>query len=167
MLASMAMRQVVRPDDGSSRGCHQLVNSSLVGGYYSFTTGNLTVVPELQYVWSTNNQKVGLTDYSSHFGAALFVNYQLGDSPFSIGGWIQYFTSNGPDTWFLNPGAQGFGMVVGPTWSPDWAKKHLFLRGEVGGSHLTTICAPGSVGYTSSGTGRNQATFLAEAGVLF
>ena len=33
--------------------------------------------------------------------------------------------------------------------------------------HLTTVGAPGSVGYGSSGTGRNQATFLAEVGVLF
>jgi putative OmpL-like beta-barrel porin-2 len=148
-------------------GAANLVNSSVVGGYYSFTKGNLTLVPEVQYVWSTKNQTVGLTGYSSHFGAALFANYQLGDSPFSIGGWLEYFTSNGPETWFLNPGAQGFGMVAGPTWSPDWAKKHLFVRGEVGLLHLITVGAPGSVGYSSSGSGRNQATFLAEAGVLF
>ena len=151
----------------ASAGAANFVNSSVVGGYYSFTTGNLTLVPEVQYVWSRKNPEVGLTGYSSHFGAALFVNYQLGDSPFSIGGWLEYFTSNGPETWFLNPGAQGFGMVVGPTWSPAWAKKHLFVRGEVGALHLTTVGAPGSVGYTSSGTGRNQATFIAEAGVLF
>jgi hypothetical protein len=151
----------------ASAGGANFVNSSVIGGYYSFTKGNLTLVPEVQYVWSTKNQSVGLTDFSSHFGAALFVNYQLGDSPFSIGGWLQYFTSNGPETWFLNPGAQGIGMVVGPTWSPAWAKKHLFVRGEAGVLHLTKVGAPGSVGYTSSGTGRNQATFLAEAGVLF
>ena len=148
-------------------GAANFVNSSVIGGYYSYTTGNLTLVPEVQYVWSTKNQAVGLTDYSSHFGAALFANYQLGDSPFSLGGWFQYFTSNGPETWFLNPGAQGVGMVVGPTWSPAWAKKHLFVRGEVGLLHLITVGVPGSVGYGSSGGGRNQATFLAEAGVLF
>jgi hypothetical protein len=151
----------------ASAGAANFVNSSVVGGYYSFATGNLTLVPEVQYVWSRKDPEVGLTGYSSHFGAALFVNYQLGESPFSIGGWLEYFTSNGPETWFLNPGAQGFGMVVGPTWSPAWAKKHLFVRGEVGALHLTTVGAPGSVGYTSSGTGRNQATFIAEAGVLF
>jgi hypothetical protein len=151
----------------ASAGAANFVNSSVVGGYYSFTAGNLTLVPELQYVWSTRNSKVGLTDYSSHFGAALFANYQFGESPFSLGGWLEYFTSNGPDAWFLNPGAQGFGMVVGPTWSPDRAKKHLFVRAEVGLLHLITVGTPGSVGYGSSGTGRNQATFLAEAGILF
>ena len=151
----------------AAAGAANFVNSSVIGGYYSFTIGNLTLVPEVQYVWSTKNQAVGLTDYSSHFGAALFANYQFGESPFSLGGWFQYFTSNGPEAWFLNPGAQGVGVVVGPTWSPAWAKKHLFVRGEAGLLHLITVGAPGSVGYGSSGGGRNQATFLAEAGVLF
>lgn len=148
-------------------GAANLVNSSVIGGYYEFKTGGLTLVSEVQYVWSTRNPSVGLTDYSSHFGAALFANYQFTDSPFSLGGWLQYFTSNGRETWFLNPGAQGVGMVVGPTWSPDWAKKHLFLRGEAGLMHLIAVGVPGSVGYGSSGGGRNQATFVAEAGVLF
>ena len=52
-----------------SAGVANLVNSSVAGGYYTFTTGNLTLVPELQYVWSTKKPEVGLTDYSSHFGA--------------------------------------------------------------------------------------------------
>jgi hypothetical protein len=161
---------VTRPYSSSTvaaAGAANLVNSSVVGGYYAFTSGNLTVVPEVQYVWSTKTPKVGLTDYSSHFGVALFANYKIADSPFSIGGWLEYFTSNGPETWFLNPGAQGFGIVMGPTWSPDWAKRHLFVRGEAGILHLTNIGSPGSVGYGSSGSGRNQATFLAQVGVLF
>lgn len=148
-------------------GAANLVNSSVIGAYYEFKAGGLTLVPEVQYVWSTRNPSVGLTDYSSHFGAALFANYQFPNSPFSLGGWLQYFTSNGRETWFLNPGAQGVGMVAGPTWSPEWAKKHLFLRGEAGLLHLITVGVPGSVGYGSSGNGRNQATFLAEVGVLF
>ena len=151
----------------AAAGAANLVNSSVIGGYYVLTLGNLTIVPEAQYVWSTKNAKVGLTGYSSHFGAALFANYQFGSSPFSLGGWLEYFTSNGPETWFLNPGAQGWGMVIGPTWSPEPTKKHLFVRGEVGLLHLTNVGAPGSVAYGSAGTGRNQATFLAEAGVLF
>ena len=150
-----------------SAGVANLVNSSVVGGYYTFTASNLTLVPEVQYVWSTKNASVGLTDYSSHFGVALFANYKFGNSPFSIGAWGQYFSSNGSAFWFLNPGAQGFGMVIGPTWSPTWADKHLFLRGDVGVIHLTNVGAPGSVAYGSSGRERNQATFLLEAGALF
>ena len=63
----------------AAAGAANFVNSSVIGGYYSYTTGNLTLVPEVQYVWSTKNQAIGLTDYSSHFGAALFANYQFGD----------------------------------------------------------------------------------------
>jgi len=37
----------------------------------------------------------------------------------------------------------------------------------VGILHLLTVGVPGSGGYGGSGSGRNQATFLAEAGVLF
>ena len=150
-----------------SAGVANLVNSSMIGGYYTFTAGNLTLVPEVQYVWSRKNASVGLTDYSSHFGAAFFVNYKFGDSPFSLGGWAQYFSSNGSAFWFLNPGAQGFGMAIGPTWTPTWAKNHLFVRGDVGVIHLTDVGAPGSVAYGSSGRERNQATFVLEAGALF
>jgi hypothetical protein len=150
-----------------SAGVANLVNSSVVGGYYTFTAGDLTLVPEVQYVWSGKNASIGLTDYSSHFGAALFVNYKFGDSPLSIGGWAQYFSSNGTAFWFLNPGAKGIGMAIGPTWTPPWANKHLFLRGDVGVIHLTSVGIPGSIAYGSSGRERNQATFVLEAGALF
>ena len=150
-----------------SAGVANLVNSSMIGGYYTFTAGNLTLVPEVQYVWSRKNASVGLTDYSSHFGAALFANYKFGESPFSLGGWAQYFSSNGSAFWFLNPGAQGFGMAIGPTWTPASANKHLFVRGDVGVIHLTNVGAPGSVAYGSSGRERNQATFVIEVGALF
>ena len=151
----------------ASAGVANLVNSSVVGGYYTATLGNLTLVPEVQYVWSKGNPAVGLKGYSSHFGLALFANYQFGESPFSLGAWAQYFSSNGPEFWFLNPGAQGVGFVVGPTWTPEWAKKHMFVRGEVGVIHLTNVGTPGSVAYGSSGNERNQATFLVELGALF
>jgi hypothetical protein len=74
-------------------GAANLVNSSVVGAYYTFTVGNYTLVPEIQYVWSAKNLHVGQADFSSNFGTALFANYKFGDSPFSVGGWLEYFTS--------------------------------------------------------------------------
>ena len=145
------------------------VNSSMIGAYYSFTWGNLNLVPEVQYVWAKPNAALvtpgsaSMTGFSSNFGAALFADYQFGKSPYSLGAWVQYFSSNGPDTWFLNPGAQGVGVSIAPTWQ----YKHLFVRGDLGVIHLTALGTPGSVGYGSGGTGRNQATFLVETGVLF
>jgi hypothetical protein len=151
----------------ASAGVANLVNSSVIGGYYMFSMGNLTLIPEVQYVWSKKDPRVGLTDYSSHFGAALFANYKFGELPFAIGAWAQYFSSNGSAFWFLNPAAQGFGLAIAPTWTPPWANKHLYLRGDVGVIHLTRVGAPGSVAYGSSGNERNQATFLLEVGALF
>lgn len=140
------------------------VNSSVIGGFYSFTSGNLTVVPEVQYVWAKKTPAVGLTDNSSNFGMALFANYQFGKSPYSLGGWVEYFSSSGPDNWFLNPGAKGFGVSVAPTWQG----KYLFVRGDVGLLHLTQVSNTGvPSGYNSDLKGRNQAIFLAETGVLF
>ncbi len=150
-----------------SAGVANLVNSSVAGGYYEWDWGSLTVVPEVQYVWSGSNARVGLTKYSSSFGAAVFANYHFEGTSISLGGWGEYFSSNGPEYWFLGPGAQGLGFAVGPTWSPEWAKKHLFVRGDIGYLHLARIGNPGSIGYGSGKNDRDQATFLIEAGVLF
>jgi hypothetical protein len=139
-------------------------NSSDVGAYYSFTMGNLNLVPEVQYTWAKKTPSVGLLSDSSNFGAALFANYKFGTTPYSLGGWVEYFTSSGPDNWFLNPGSKGFGMSVTPTWQG----KNLFLRGDVGFLHLTTISnTAGFTGYGTDLKGRNVATFLVETGVLF
>ena len=139
------------------------VNSTMFGAYYSYTIGNLNVVPEVQYVYAKENSQVGLPAFSSNFGAALFASYQFGKSPYSIGSWVQYFTSNGPDAWFLNSRSAGFGISIAPTWQ----KNHLFVRGDIGWLHLTSIGTPGSAGYGTSANGRDQADFLLEAGVLF
>lgn len=140
------------------------VNSSVIGGFYSFTSGNLTIVPEVQYVWAKKTPSVGLTDTSSNLGLAVFANYQFGKSPYSLGGWVEYFSSSGPDNWFLNPGAKGFGVSITPTWQG----KYLFVRGDVGLLHLTQVSNTGvPSGYAADLKGRNQATFLVETGVLF
>ncbi|MGC8475704.1 MAG: outer membrane beta-barrel protein [Acetobacteraceae bacterium] len=139
------------------------VNSTMFGAYYSYTLGNLNVVPEVQYVYAKQDARVGLPKFSSNFGAAVFASYQFGKSPYSLGGWVQYFTSNGPDNWFLNPGARGFGISIAPTWQQD----HLFMRADLGWLHLTNLGAAGAAGYGTTGVGRNQADFILEAGVLF
>lgn len=140
------------------------VNSSMIGGLYTFTSGNLTIVPEVQYVWAKKTPSVGLTDSSSNFAMAVFADYQFGKSPYSLGGWVEYFSSSGPDNWFLNPGAKGFGVSITPTWQG----KYLFVRGDLGLLHLTQVSNTGALsGYGSDLKGRNQATFLLETGVLF
>ncbi|MCF3947710.1 porin [Acidiphilium sp. AL] len=139
------------------------VNSTMIGAYYSYTLGNLNLVPEVQYVYAKVDHKLGLDKYSSNLGAALFADYQFGKSPYSIGAWAEYFSSNGPDNWFINPGAQGIGVSISPTWQ----HKYLFVRGDVGLLHLTKFSNNGSRGYGNDGGSRNQADFLLEGGILF
>jgi hypothetical protein len=138
-----------------------LVNSTMIGAYYSTVIGNLTLVPEAQYVYAKVDHRIGLDGFSSNAAAALFLNYQFGKSPWSIGGWGEYFSSNGPDLWFLNPGSKGYGFAVSPTWQG----KHLFVRSDFGVLHLTTI--GDGAGYGANGNGRNQATAVIGGGVLF
>jgi hypothetical protein len=146
------------------------VNSTMLGAFYSYTMGNLNLVPEVQYVYAkpdailaTQSGNPALNKFSSNFGAAVFADYQFGKSDYSLAGWGEYFTSNGPDNWFINPGAQGVGVSVSPTWQD----KNLFVRGDVGLMHLTKFSNNGSRGYGNDGGSRNQADFLLEGGVLF
>ena len=65
----------------------QFDNSQMIGGFYSYTQGNLNLVPEVQYQYAKTNAKIGLFKPSSNFVAALFEDYTFGTSPYSIGGW--------------------------------------------------------------------------------
>ncbi|HVE20931.1 MAG TPA: hypothetical protein VNC39_03075 [Acidocella sp.] len=154
---------------GSIPGAVNLANSTVLGGFYNDSVGNLNLVPEIQYVYTRPDQSLvtpgsaAMTKFSGNFGAVLFADYHFGTSPYSLGAWVAYFSSHGPDTWFLNAGSQGVGISIAPTWQ----RQHLFVRGDLGVMHLTRIGTPGSAGYGESAACRNQATSLLEAGVLF
>lgn len=126
-----------------------LVNSTMIGGFYSYTSGNLNIVPEVQYVYAKVDHQVGLNKFSSNFGAALFADYRFATSPYSIGAWGEYFSSNGPDLWFANPRSQGFGFSVTPTWQ----SKYVFARADLGYLHLTKV--GDGPAYGTNGTDRN------------
>ncbi|NPD70193.1 outer membrane beta-barrel protein (plasmid) [Lichenicola cladoniae] len=138
-----------------------LVNSNMIGAYYSFTKGNLTLVPEVQYVYAKIDHKIGLDKASGNLGAALFADYKFGKSPWSIGAWAECFSSNGPDLWFINPRSKGVGLSISPTWQ----RKYLFVRASLGVLRLIDI--GDGIGYGSKGSGRDQATAALGAGFLF
>jgi hypothetical protein len=62
-----------------------LVNSQMFGAYDSFTHGNLSLVPEVQYIYAPTDHQVMIDKYTSNFGAALFTDYQFGTSDYSLG----------------------------------------------------------------------------------
>ncbi len=139
-------------------------NSNMIGGYYDYTSGNLNIVPELQYIYSKVDHVIGLDKFTSNFGAEVITDYQFGQSPWSVGGQFFYYKNNGPQAWYLNAHSGGFGVGVTPTWQHG----NLFARGEVGLLHLTNLGIPAAGGgFGASGTDRNQVLGVLEAGVMF
>ncbi len=140
------------------------VNSQMFGGFYSFTSGNLNLVPEVQYIYAKPDHQVGIDKFTSNLGAALFCDYTFGKSPYSIGSWIEYEDSVGNSNWFIGPRSEAIGISITPTWQ----YKDLFARADVGGLLLLHHSTDGmKYGYGNSGTGRAIFTGTLEAGVLF
>jgi hypothetical protein len=137
------------------------VNSTMVGAYDAATLGNLYLVPEVQYVYAKPDAKAGVPAFTSNFGALLLADYSFGTSPYSLGAFAEYFSSNGSGYWFLNPGAKGYGISVTPTWQAT----HVFVRADAGFLHLTSVGEGG--GFSADGSNRNQVTALVETGLMF
>lgn len=145
---------------GNTGYANNFVNSQMIGGYYNYTIGNLSLVPEVQYVKSKIYHKLGLDTPSSNFGTAVFADYSLGsDSPYSIGGWVEYEKSLGQYFWFIAPRSEAVGIAVSPTWQ----YKYLFARANLGGLYVLNNTAS----YGSSGSGKGVFLGTLEAGLLF
>jgi hypothetical protein len=152
----------------------QFANSQLVGAYYNYTMGNLNLVPEVQYQVAKANAKLGIFKETSDFGAALFSTYTFDKTPYSLGGWIEYFDSHASSlnqnfgnsgTWFLGPDSEAIGLAIAPTWQ----YKYLFARANAGYLYLLNNkdANGNSFGYGGNGNGRSEFTGTLEAGVLF
>ncbi len=143
-------------------------NSDLIGAFYNFTMGSLNLVPEVQYQAVRAIARIGQSKSSSNFGAAVFADYSIGTSPYSVGAWVEGFTSKtstlDATDWFIGPNAQGVGVSISPTWQ----YKDLFARADLGGLYLIRNKFDGTkYGYGSSGTGRGVFQGTLEAGLLF
>lgn len=146
---------------GYGPGSAYYPNSNMIGAYYSYTHGNLTLIPEIQYVYAKVNHKIGLDKFGSNLGVQLITDYKFGKSPYSLGGQAFYYRNNGPEPWYLNAHSAGFGIGVTPTYS----KGHFFVRGEAAMLHLTNLGS--GPGYGSGGTDRNTVLGVLEAGFVF
>lgn len=148
-----------------------LVNSSTIGSYYSWTDGNLNLVPEIQYVYAKTDALAGVYPSAdgtfkstSTLAAALFGTYAFANTPYSIGGWVEYENSQGNYDWFVGPSSEAMGIAV----SPAWQYKDLYARVNAGALYLLRNKNNGATyGYGSDGTGKVQFTGTLEAGLLF
>ncbi|MDE2238714.1 MAG: hypothetical protein KGJ73_02145 [Rhodospirillales bacterium] len=141
------------------------MNSQMIGGWYSYTMGNLNVIPEVQYVYAKTDHQLGIDKPTSNLGAAVFGDYTFGKSPYSLGGWVEYENSQGAGSWFVGPKSEAVGFAVSPTWQ----YKDLFARVNGGGLYLlhNRDTNGNTYGYGASGTDKFQFIGTLEAGLLF
>ncbi|NNM57170.1 outer membrane beta-barrel protein [Acidocella sp.] len=144
-------------------------NSQMVGAYYSYTNGNLNVVPEVQYQIAKADAQLGQNKATSNLGAAVFGDYSFANTPYSLGGWVEYFTSHTSSldnsTWFIAPDAEAVGFSATPTWQ----YKDLFARADVGYLYLLnrTQANGTKTGFGSNANDRGIFQSTLEAGLLF
>lgn len=144
-------------------------NSQMVGAYYSYTHGNLNVVPEVQYQIAKADAQLGQSKATSNFGAAVFGDYTFANTPYSLGGWAEYFTSHTSSAdnsfWYIAPDAEAVGFSATPTWQ----YKDLFARADVGYLYLLNKTLPNGTktGFGSNGNGNGIFQSTLEAGLLF
>jgi hypothetical protein len=157
----------------SNEGPVEYQSSQMLGGFYSYTTGNLNLVPEVQYQYAKADQKIGIVKPTYNFGAAVFADYSFGaTSPYSVGAWGQYFTSHasaadgasGVGAWYIGADNEGVAFSVTPTWQ----YKDLFARADAGYVYLlrNKTTAGATYGYGDS-KDHGEVVGLMEAGLLF
>ena len=160
--------------DGGTVGTFepQFANSQMIGAYYSYTQGNLNLVPEVQFQYAKQDAQLGLDKGMWNLGAALFGDYTFGTSPYSIGGWAEYFTSHESAneaasglSWFVAPNTEAVGTAVSPTWQ----YKDLFARANAGYIYLlrNKVGNGAESGFGSVHADKGQFIGTLEAGLLF
>ena len=151
------------------------VNSDMVGAWYTWKLGTLEISPEVQYQWTSPLTKYagvvsgGVSDNipkgTSNFGAAVFYNYKFADTPYSVGGWVEYATSKGSgpqDDWFVSNNAQLAGIAI----APAYQYKQLYARLNLGYVHLLNNGTP-PAGFGNQGTGKNQVVTTLEFALVY
>ncbi len=141
------------------------INSDMIGGFYSYTVGNLNIVPEVQYVFAKVDHQAGIDKSTANLGAAVFGTYSFANTPYSLGGWVEYENSQGNANWFVGPHSEAVGLAVSPTWQ----YKDLFGRANVGALYLLNNSASGPGTAYTYGTGGSKFQFAGtlEGGLLF
>ncbi len=147
-----------------------LDNSNLFGIYYTYTLGNVSLTPEIQYQYASRDAALGLGAGVNDLSLALFGNYQFGsNAPWSVGGFVEYAAEGyrkaalyrvSPDFFGFGPGSDITGISITPTWQGQ----NLFVRGDVGFVHVNRGGGGKAFG---AGDAADQVSLLMEAGVLF
>jgi hypothetical protein len=133
------------------------IDATVLGAYYSFTSGKLTLTPQVQYAYANKNLSLDIPKYTGSLAVVLDANYSI-NKQWSVGAFAQGFSSNGDQYWYIKANAAGFGVAVTPTWQQG----NVFVRGTVGLTQLTHEAA-----YGADGTGKTQVSSVLETGLVF
>jgi hypothetical protein len=125
-------------------------NSSLYGGWVTYSVGTFTVTPEVQYVYTNPIRlyapQVAITKPASNFTSAIFADYGFADSPYSLGGFVEYASETSAhkdhgagDFFGYGPKTSLWGVAVTPTWQ----YKQLFARTDLAFSHVNATNGDG------------------------
>ena len=151
------------------------VNSNMLGAWYSWSNDSLSVTPEVQFQYAKPLRKYagdvsgGLSDdipkETSNFATAIFSNYRLAGTPYSVGSWVEYATSYGSaaqDAWFVAPDAELVGFAIAPAWQHG----DVYGRLNAGYVHLLNRGLP-PAGYGNAGELSDQIVGTLELGLVF
>jgi hypothetical protein len=163
------------PNGNGGQGTLAAVNSNMVGAWYTWNDGDLSIRPEVQFQWTRPINKYadrtsgGLSDdipkETGNFATAVFASYKFGESPYSLGGWAEYATSHGTGaqaSWFIAPDAELVGFAI----APAWQYKQFFTRLNIGYVRLLNRGTP-SAGFGDTGNGRNQVVTTLEFALVY
>jgi hypothetical protein len=140
-------------------------NGSIYNVIYTYTKGSWIVQPYFQYTDVPANAKIGVSKGTSTTGGALLLSYAMKHG-FSLPFRFEYIGSSGSNkdgsvNLLYGPGSSGTSFTVTPTYQHGG----LFVRGDAGYVHVSSLTAGDGFGKTGNEQGQFRA--LLEAGYIF
>lgn len=146
-------------------------NSTELEGFYTFTVGNLTLAPEVQYIYDKVDHKAGIDKFVANAGAGVFGDYTFANTPYSLGGWVVWDKSIGSTG--EGTGLTYFGSndeTISASIAPTWQYKYLYARLSGGFVYLLNNKSNGvayGANVDDSSTKRANFAAIADTGFVF
>ncbi len=136
-------------------------NSALYGGWVTYSAGNFTITPEIQYVYTDKLLRYtpAITKTAANFTSGIFADYGFGTSPYSLGAFVEYASETSAHADGATADFFGYGpetSLWGGALTPTWQYKQLFARTDLAFSHVN-----------SSAGIKTQFAAVLEAGLLY
>ena len=149
-------------DDAKSTLATPLIlnNSQIYDVIYTYTSGPLTISPNLQYTHVPENNAVGIANAASTYGGGVLANYHI-DDHWSVAGRAEYIDATGTTNVLYGPGSDAWSFTVTPTYQQGI----FFARTEA--SYVKAENSTAGAAFGSSGNDTSQTRVMVETGILF